>query len=210
MNTMKAQYIAGLESLSDEALHEALACLESHAVANVNWKEYPYSPAVNFKLGWSDKAIAVMFEVTEEHVKAVAMEDNGHVWEDSCVEFFVRHADGVHYCNFELNCAQTLLAAKRTSRHDPAYFTKEDLSGYRRFGSLKHEPIDMHGTDLKWWAVEVIPLGLLGYEKAPEALRANLYKCGDKCDQPHFLSWSPIDLPNPDFHCPDFFGTIEL
>mgnify|MGYP002512685292 CR=1 FL=1 len=86
---MKAQYIAGLESLSDEALREALACLESHAIANVNWKEYPYSPAVNFKLGWSDKAIAVMFEVTEAHVKAVAMEDNGHVWEDSCVETFI-------------------------------------------------------------------------------------------------------------------------
>jgi hypothetical protein len=38
----------------------------------------------------------------------------------------------------------------------------------------------------------------------------NLYKCGDKCDTPHFLSWSPIGLPQPDFHCPDFFGEIVL
>lgn len=210
MSKLKAQYIAGLENLSNEALREALAGTESHAIANVNWKEFPYSPAVNFRLAYSDKALAVMFEVTEDHVRAAAMEDNGPVWKDSCVEFFIRHADGVHYCNFELNCAQTLLAAKRTSRHDPAYFTKDELTGYRRFGSLEHAPVDSHGEGQHWWAVEVIPFQLLGYEKAPETLRANLYKCGDNCDQPHFLSWSPIDLPNPDFHCPDYFGIIEL
>ena len=210
MNTIKAQYIAGLETLSDEALRKALECTESHAIANVNWKEFPYSPVVNFRLGYSDKALAVMFEVTEDHVRAAAMEDNGPVWEDSCVEFFIRHADGVHYCNFELNCVQTLLAAKRTSRHDPSFFTAEELAGYRRFGSLEHVPMDSSAEGQQWWAVEVIPFKLLGFEKAPEALRANLYKCGDKCDQPHFLSWSPIDLPNPDFHCPDYFGIIEL
>ncbi|WP_262895053.1 carbohydrate-binding family 9-like protein, partial [Parabacteroides distasonis] len=27
---------------------------------------------------------------------------------------------------------------------------------------------------------------------------------------PHFVSWSPIDLPEPNFHCPEFFGEIYL
>ncbi len=38
--------------------------------------------------------------------------------------------------------------------------------------------------------------------------RANFYKCGDKQHTPHFLSWNKIDLPEPCFHCPEFFGKI--
>ena len=34
------------------------------------------------------------------------------------------------------------------------------------------------------------------------------YKCGDKLQTPHFLSWAPIDLPKPKFHCPEFFGEL--
>ncbi|MDD2936708.1 MAG: carbohydrate-binding family 9-like protein, partial [Proteiniphilum sp.] len=28
--------------------------------------------------------------------------------------------------------------------------------------------------------------------------------------EPHFISWSPIDLPKPNFHVPQFFGLLEL
>ena len=41
-------------------------------------------------------------------------------------------------------------------------------------------------------------------------IRANFYKCGDLLQTPHFLSWNPIDLPKPDFHCPQFFGLLHL
>ena len=44
----------------------------------------------------------------------------------------------------------------------------------------------------------------------PQTLRANFYKCADKTKRPHFVSWRPIDLPKPDFHCPQFFGEITL
>ena len=210
MNTLKSSYIEGLETLSNEALLEALSAVESHAVANVNWAEYPHAPSVKAHIAHSDKAISVMFEVTEDHVKAVAMDDNGPVWQDSCVEFFILTSDGKHYVNFEMNCAGTMLAAKRTSRHDPASFGPEQFEQIRRFTSLPHEPIDSKGEGQSWWAVEVIPFSLLGYEQAPSKLRANLYKCGDECAQAHFLSWSPIGTPKPDFHCPEYFGIIEL
>ena len=210
MAKIRSQYIAGVETLSDEALIEALSATESHAIANVNWAEYPYKPSVDFHIAHSDKAIAIMFKVTEDHVKAVAMEDNGPVWEDSCVEFFIRTADGKHYINFEMNCAGTLLAARRTSRHDPTHFGPEQFEQVRRINSLPHEEINSIGEGQSWWAIEVIPFSLLGYEQTPAILHANLYKCGDKCDQPHFLSWSPISTPTPNFHCPEFFGQIEL
>ena len=210
MNSIKAQYIAGIESLSDEALREALSGLEKHEIGCVNWEEYPYKPSAGFHIACSDKAIAVLFEVTEDHVRAVAMENNGPVWEDSCVEFFILGPDGKHYTNFEMNCAGTMLAARRTSRHDPEPFGPERFASIRRITSLPHETIDSRAKAQSWWAIEVIPFEAFGYCGKPASLRANLYKCGDKCDQPHFLSWSPISLPAPDFHCPDWFGEILL
>ena len=210
MKTLKAQYIADVQSLSDEALRTALADLEPHAIDNVNWNEFPYAPSVTFRIAYSEKAIALMFEVNEAHVKATALENNGPVWEDSCVEFFVKTPDGKQYTNFEMNCIGTMLAARRSSRHDPSHYSDEKIAQVRRVTSLPHAAVDFKGENQSWWAVEVIPFDLMGYENKPESISANLYKCGDKCEQAHFLSWSPIGLPSPDFHCPDFFGTIEL
>ena len=210
MAKIRSQYIAGVETLSDEALIEALSATESHAIANVNWAEYPYKPSVDFHLAHSDKAIAIMFKVTEDHVKAVAMENNGRVWEDSCVEFFVRMADGQRYVNIEMNCIGSILVGKRLTKKDATHLSHAEIATIRRITSLPHEPVDSHSEGLTWWAIEVIPYEIFGYDQKPGSLRANIYKCGDKCEQPHFLSWSPIDLPNPDFHCPAFFGTIEL
>lgn len=210
MKTFNARYIADLQTLSDEALRETLSTCDAQALDCVNWSEFPYAPSVNFRMACSDKAIAVMFEVEENHIRAAAMENNGPVWEDSCVEFFIMTPDGKHYVNFEMNCVGTFLGALRTSRHDPAHFDEEKLNTARHFTSLPHEPIDSRAEGQSWWAIEVIPFELIGYKEKPASLRANLYKCGDKCDNVHFLSWSPIGLPSPDFHCPDFFGEIVL
>ena len=210
MNRTKIQHISGLESMEEQVLLETLKGLEPHHIANVNWQEYPYSPEVTFRMAYSDKALALLFEVTEDHVRAQAMNNNGPVWEDSCVEFFVKNQSGTHYTNFEMNCAGTMLAASRTSRHDAVHFDDGKMAQIRRITSLPHKIIDSRGTGQSWWGIEVIPFEIMGFEQKPQKLEANLYKCGDKCDQPHFLSWSPIGLPSPNFHCPEFFGTIEL
>lgn len=67
----------------------------------------------------------------------------------------------------------------------------------------------------EWTVEERIPLDLIfpspiSHLQFPLTLRANFYKCADKTKRPHFLSWRPIDLPKPDFHCPQFFGEITL
>lgn len=207
---IKAPYVADLETLSEEALRQRLEGLESHTVGCVNWAdEYPYAPRVRFHVAYSERALAVLFEVEEEHVRAVTLENNGPVWEDSCVEFFVRNPKGEGYFNFEINCVGALLAASRRSRTDAEHFTPERLSLIRHFGSLPHERVD-NAQGGSWWMVEVIPFEVLGLEEAPESIDANFYKCGDGCRNPHFLSWSPIELPTPNFHCPEFFGRVEL
>ena len=210
MNKIKAQYIAGVEDLTDEALLQALSALEKHEIGCVNWAEFPYKPSASFKMAYSEKAIAILFEVSEGHVRAVAMENNGPVWEDSCVEFFAKMADGQKYVNIEMNCTGTILVGERLSKADARHLSEAEIATIRHFTSLPHEPIDSKEEGQSWWAIEVIPYEIFGYSQKPESLRANLYKCGDKCDQPHYLSWSPILLPAPNFHCPEFFGEIEM
>lgn len=176
----------------------------------VNWKEFPYKPAVSVRLGYSDTALAILFEVEEEHVRAVTMEDCGPVWEDSCCEFFVADPAGNGYFNFEMNCVGTLLAAKRRSRDDFERFSVSQLNEILRFSSLPHAPIDSVGAGQKYWIAEVIPFSILGLKEAPKSIMANFYKCGDKCQKPHFLSMAPIDTPSPNFHCPEFFQEVRF
>lgn len=208
---MNVPYIADIEYLAADSLRQKLASEgAAFAVGCNNWAaDYPYTPTVMAYLAYSKSSLALLFSVEESHTKAVEMEDNGRVWEDSCVEFFVKNPAGEGYYNFELNAIGTLLAAYRTSRECADYFTAEQLAQIARYTSFDHAPIDICG-DNRWWAAELIPFSILGLSAAPAKLAVNLYKCGDKLAQPHFLSWSPITLDKPNFHCPEFFGEITF
>lgn len=176
----------------------------------VNWEEFPYKPDVTVRLGYSSSALAILFEVEEDHVRAVTMDDYGPVWEDSCCEFFVADPAGNGYFNFEMNCAGTLLAAKRQSQTVYEFLIEEQFAKIQRFSSLPHAPIDSVGEGQKYWIAEVIPFSILGLNEAPVSIKANFYKCGDNCQKPHFLSMAPISTPSPCFHCPEFFQEITF
>ena len=210
MKSIISNNISGIENLSNEGILNALFSTPEHSIDCINWSEYPYAPKVSFHIAHSERALVVMFKVVEDHVRAVTLESNGPVWEDSCVELFVGNPKEEGYFNFEMNCVGTMLAAKRKYKTDANHFGTELMSQIRNFGSLEHKAIDSKGENQSWWRVEIIPFSLLGLDSAPERLKANLYKCGDKCAQPHFLSWSEIGLPTPNFHCPDYFGEIIL
>ena len=40
--------------------------------------------------------------------------------------------------------------------------------------------------------------------------KANFYKCGDKTSHPHWLTWSVVENPKPNFHLPQYFGTLQF
>lgn len=208
---IEAPFIRNIEQLRHNEIRLVMRDrLESHPIGMVNWKEYPYSPHATFRIAHSDRVLAIMFEVEEEHVRGLNTEPNGPVWEDSCVEFFVENPAGEGYFNFEINCIATTLAALRCSRTDADHFSEEQLSQVVRFGSLPKAPIDSRGEGQQWWMVELIPFSLLGVEQVPQSLRCNFYKCGDKCRRAHFLSWAPIPTAEPNFHQPEYFGVVDL
>ena len=68
------------------------------------------------------------------------------------------------------------------------------------------------GGNIHWELLLIIPVDIFIYHELDSLrskfCRANFYKCGDKLPEPHFISWSAIHSPEPDFHLPDFFGEL--
>ena len=190
------------------------ADLESFArgvVDTVCWPEdFPYKPEVRFAVAHDGRALLIRFDVVEDHVRAVTTVNNGPVWEDSCVEFFVREPGSPFYFNFETNCIGVGLAAKRRSREDFMHFDEPRMAQVVRRSSLPMEPVDIRRRTA--WSLELeLPFALFCEGPGvPERLQCNFYKCGDKTDTPHFLSWNPVEVASPDFHRPEFFGELIL
>lgn len=187
---------------------EDLDRFAADSISTVNWDSFPYCPSVTFRIGHSEDRLFIRYDVDEANAKAVSLESNGPVWEDSCVEFFVRIPGDEHYFNFETNCIGTGLAAKRLSRQDFKHFTPEQMSQVIRRPSLPHEACDI--KDCSWSLEFELPFSILGCTSCPDRLLANFYKCGDKTAVKHFVSWNPIINEKPDFHRPEFFGELIL
>lgn len=221
MNTvLKIPFVEGLAGASD--LKSLKSMLEKAEAAtgygcgktdHVNWPEqFPYRPECQFHIGWCNDGIGIVFDVTGKDLRATVLENNGRVWEDSCCEFFVADPEDGTYYNFELSCIGTLLAAKRKSREDSEHFTDDKLEMIRQFSSLERKTEVKENVDCSWSNGMFIPFGVIGIDpdRRPETVRANFYKCGDLTAHPHYLSWAPIDTTRPDFHRPEFFGTLEF
>lgn len=189
--------------------------LSAFAEADIDcvcWPEqFPYKPSVKVFLAHNDTGLLLRFEVSEEGSRAVCTEPNGPVWEDSCVEFFVKAPQSAYYYNFETSCIGVGLAGRRLSRADFAHFTDAEMARISRRASLPCKPFEKKADETLAWSVELeIPFASLDCGPKPAALLANFYKCGDRTATPHFLSWSPVLTPTPDFHRPEYFGQLDL
>lgn len=215
----KEMNVKRLDCLVNKA-EEVPACFAANNVAyqpitNVNWKdEYPYQPNVEFAIAYTDEAVLLHYRVTEASVRATAGHDNGPVWEDACVEFFSMPGGDDVYYNVECNCVGTLLIGAGDSRTGRQHAPEAVLSQVSRWASLGKDGFEERIGECSWEVALVIPFSAFFlhhiFSLQGKSVRANFYKCGDKLQTPHFLSWSPIDLPKPNFHCPDFFGTLHF
>jgi hypothetical protein len=192
------------------------AGLPLHAVDKVNWPgAFPDRPDVKFRIAHSGDEIYIKFYVTEQTMRAVYDADGGRPWEESCVEFFLspgEAGDPVYY-NLEMSCAGFgILHARNTLTNEGG--AMPGLSGVRRLTSLPREPFGIREGDgpYSWTLTLAIPVEAYSMSHVPplsgRTLRGNFYKCGDLLPRPHFLSWSPIDTPEPSFHQPGFFGEL--
>lgn len=212
MNVKKIS-VANVEvSLLPELLDKEKIGFQS--IKTVNWKEYPYCPKVEFRIAHTDDAFLLHFKVREGSVRAKYGEDNGSVWTDSCVEFFsIPAGDGIYY-NIECNCIGTILIGAGATRNDRERASQEVMDQVQRWASLGRKPFVERVEESNWEVALIIPYTVFFKHRITSldgrTVKANFYKCGDELQTPHFLSWNPIQIEKPDFHRPDFFGTLEM
>lgn len=187
---------------------------EGHAIDRVNWPGYDYQPRVRFNIAYGEKEIYLKYYVQEQYVMAQKKTSNESVCEDSCVEFFVSpESDGIYY-NFEFNPIGTCLVGKGHGRSDSKVIDPEYISKIRRLSTMGSVPFDEKIGDQKWELTVAIPLEAFAGKDieslSGKVFKANFYKCGDKLTKPHYLTWNPVGTENPDYHRPEYFGTLQF
>lgn len=183
-------------------------------VSVVNWPTYPYQPEVAVRIAHTSDTILLHYKVTEQSIRARYGKDNGNVWTDSCVEFFSMPAgDGIYY-NLECNCIGTVLLAAGMERNNREPASPEITEQIKRWSSLGSEPFEERVGECLWEIALLVPCTVFFKHHITELdgveMNGNFYKCGDELHTPHFLSWNPIRIEQPDFHRPDFFGKLEF
>lgn len=198
-------YQAVIGLLDEQGAHRTISCL--------NWPVmFPYKPLTTFAAAHDGTSLWVDFLVRCNYLRAENYTDQQPVSQDSCVEVFLQPRPEGEYWNFEFNCIGTANASHRTVRPEPTRLTPAELARIERYPSCGTRPFcELEGL-FTWNLLVRIPLDLMGVDasEGPVEMRGNFYKCASRCTLPHFLSWSPIATPEPDFHRPEFFGTITL
>lgn len=174
-------------------------------------------PTVFVKLVYSDTDLYVIFKVLDQYVKSIAQEYQGKVYEDSCVEFFFTPADNSRkgYFNLETNSGGVqLFGFNSNAGVEDVLIKYEDYKNIEVAHSLP-KLIDNEIKEKVTWYIEYkIPIEVLSkyFENvkpiSETVWRGNFYKCADKTSHPHWLTWNKVENPTPNFHLPQFFGTL--
>lgn len=211
--------------------------LSAPVVIDGDWNKYPWQsiiplevtnimgpvpafrPAVRAKMMYDEENLYVIFHVDDRYVRCVTNRPNGPVWEDSCVEFFFSPDINFpeKYFNLEINCGGTpLMHYNLVPRGKFIEIGIEDIRKIEIAHSLP-ELVDPEIRERMAWTVEYrIPINILknysGITSPEQGVewKANFYKCAEKNSNPHFITWSFVQNEKPDFHLPQFFGTLKF
>lgn len=206
-----------ISTLNADKLQEAAEILKqtpANLITCNNWKEkFPYTPEVSMQLAHNQQELFLHFKVQEECTMAKVREDNGEVWTDSCVEFFLALDDSGYY-NFEFTCIGKALLGFRKERPAAVHASPAIMSSIRRYPTLGTGNFEEKKLTGSWQLTVAIPATALFRHQLNTwegvKARVNAYKCGDHLSQPHYLSWFPIDTPTPDFHVARCFSEIQF
>jgi hypothetical protein len=180
----------------------------------LNWEGFSYKPEVSVAMSYSDNEIFLKYYVKEKYFKAEKTETNQMVCEDSCVEFFVSpEEDGIYY-NIEFNAIGTCLLGSGTDRASSTRADSRIIAGIRRLTSVGKKPVPEKRGNFEWTITVAIPFNVFFRHKVKElkgkSFRANFYKCGDKLEVPHYVTWNEVGSEKPDYHRPEYFGMLKF
>ncbi len=176
-----------------------------------------FKPGVEAKMIYDDANVYVIFRVKDKQVRSLVREYNGNVSGDACVEFFFSPDSQLpeRYFNLEINAGGTPLI----------FYVTKPWTGFQKLEAddikqieIAHSLPSVVDPEIKeevTWTIEYrIPLSMLQkfsnvtYPKPGVIWKANFYKTASQSTNPHWITWSHVDHPKPNFHLPHFFGTL--
>jgi hypothetical protein len=165
-------------------------------------------PQVQVFLCHNNERLKIKFVAFESEITCKETIDNGRIYCDSCVEFFVKpFEDDKRYINFEINLNGAMIMSIGEDRKNrmPLVFQYKNKLNVKTCVQKDY-----------WTAEFEIPFLMLKviYNKSTltpiKKLYGNFYKCGDETKYPHYGMWNDIDEKEPDFHLPQYFGELIL
>jgi len=174
-------------------------------------------PNTQVKVTYDSDHLYVIFRVEDRYIRAVAPGHQSQVCLDSCVEFFFTPGRDISdgYFNLEANCGGTLLFHHQLARGvDTLQIAGGDLDRIDVAHSLPSQVPEEIQEPTTWTIEYRLPFAILERyapltRPCPGAVwKGNFYKCADQTSHPHWLTWSCIDRPKPDFHRPEYFGEL--
>lgn len=178
-----------------------------------------FRPNVHVKMMYDEDNLYIIFKVTDQFVRSIIEEYNGPVSTDACVEFFFSPDTNLpeRYFNLEINAGGTpLMAYHIYGQKEYPLFSAEELNKIEIFHSLPKK-IDPEIARPVIWTIEYkLPIELLEKftsvvrPKTGTVWRANFYKIASESSNPHYITWSKVEYPKPNFHLPQFFGLLQF
>ena len=186
--------------------------LELHSINAENWNPSGQTTA-SFGISYGLQHIFLRFRVRETNILARYQRINDPVYEDSCVEIFISFDRDAYY-NLEFNCIGTVFGAYGRDREKRFRLDDKLLGTILTIPSLGRNKLQIIDRETEWILDVIIPISVFKFSNLDSfkniTAYGNFYKCGDKLEAPHYLSWNSIIAEKPDFHRPEYFGKLKF
>ena len=184
------------------------ACFNN--LESYHWESNPpYRPHTSFKMGVVGDSLVATLKCYEESPRAVYTKRDDPIYTDSCLEFFVAPVEGRdEYINIEMNSKGVYLSEFGKGKYDRVFVrTLTDMEPeVKSFGGTDDEGAywGVTATLTKEFICDLYKISDFSFT----TVKANFYKCGDECEVPHYLAFSPVTTLPPGFHNPECFATF--
>lgn len=180
-------------------------------LTSYHWEnDPPYRPATYFKMGVVSDSLVATLKCYEENPRAIYINRDDPIYTDSCLEFFVAPVEGRdEYINVEMNSKGTFLSEFGKGKYDRVFVRTltdkaplvEVFKGSDLMGSFWGVTV----TLTKDFICELYKIDDFSFT----TVKANFYKCGDECEIPHYIAFSPVTTLPPGFHNPECFAIFK-
>lgn len=216
-NTYRVKPIPGPITIDGDWNKSIWKDVEAVELTNYMGEKPLYSPVTHAKLMYDSDYIYGIFRVQDKYVQSKVTEINGAVSTDSCVEFFFSpDTDSpLTYFNLEINAGGVPLLHYVTQPRKTYQVLEADQIRKIEIAHSMPSVVDPEIVKDTVWTIEYkVPLAMLSRHgkvttPAPGVKwKANFYKTGSRTGNPHYFTWNVVDNPRPDFHLPQYFGTL--